>query len=105
MKSIVKDKPSSSTLQPVPSLRVSYKAIPKPREDFYYIMTKKTIKHASADVGLIFCAYNLCRIFNLIDHNLLKQYLKVLALYFGTLRAIFIAFYTLFYFEKAKEAF
>ena len=24
--------------------------------DFYYIMTKKTIKHASADVGLIFSA-------------------------------------------------
>ena len=24
--------------------------------DFYYIMTKKTIKHAAADVGLIFSA-------------------------------------------------
>jgi hypothetical protein len=26
-------------------------------------MTKKTIKHASADVGLIFTAYNLRRLF------------------------------------------
>ncbi|RZL98078.1 MAG: IS1182 family transposase, partial [Pedobacter sp.] len=32
--------------------------------DFYYIMTKKSIKHASADVGLIFTAFNLRRIFN-----------------------------------------
>ena len=67
-------------------------------------MTKKTIKHASADVGLIFCDYNLRRIFNLIDHNLLKQYLKVLTLYFGSLGAIFKAFYTLFSFEKVKFA-
>ncbi|WP_426064402.1 IS1182 family transposase [Flavobacterium sp. DSP2-3-1] len=73
--------------------------------DFYYIMTKKTIKRASADVGLIFCAYNLRRIFNLIDHSLLKQYLKVLALYFGTLRAIFKAFYGLFYFDNPKPTF
>ena len=41
--------------------------------DFYYIMTKKSIKHASADVGLIFTAYNLKRIFNLIDLNMLKS--------------------------------
>ena len=26
--------------------------------DFYYIMTKKSIKHASSDVGLIFTAFN-----------------------------------------------
>ncbi len=57
--------------------------------DFYYIMTKKTIKHASADVGLIFTAYNLRRIFNLIDQNLLKQYLKVLALYFWDYKSAF----------------
>lgn len=47
--------------------------------DFYYIMTKKTIQHASADVGLIFTAYNLRRIFNLIDKNVLKKHLKELA--------------------------
>jgi transposase len=50
--------------------------------DFYYIMTKKSIKRASADVGLIFTAYNLRRIFNLIDKNQLNEYLKGLALLF-----------------------
>lgn len=44
--------------------------------DFYYIMTKKTIKHAEADVGLIFTAYNLRRIFNLIGVEELGKYLK-----------------------------
>lgn len=57
--------------------------------DFYYIMTKKTIKHASADVGLIFTAYNLRRIFNLVDTNVLKQYLKVLSLLFWNIRSFF----------------
>jgi len=42
---------------------------------FYYIMTKKSIKHASADVGLIFTVFNLRRIFNLIDKNILKKHL------------------------------
>ncbi|MEI7508690.1 MAG: IS1182 family transposase [Flavobacterium sp.] len=46
--------------------------------DFYYIMTKKSIKHASADVGLIFTAFNLRRIFNLIEPNLIKKNLKML---------------------------
>jgi len=67
-------------------------------------MDKKTIKHESADLGLIFCAYNLRSIFNLIDQNLLKQYLKLLALNFGALRAIFKSFYILFSFKKVKVA-
>ena len=50
--------------------------------DFYYIMTKKTIKHASADVGLIFTAFNLRRMANLIDPNQMKKYLKMLWLTF-----------------------
>ncbi|SHM76601.1 hypothetical protein SAMN05443669_10706 [Flavobacterium xanthum] len=64
-----------------------------PQEDFYYIMTKKTIKHASADVGLIFTAYNLRRIFNLVEQNLLKQYLRVLASFLKLLIALFNPFY------------
>ena len=72
---------------------------------FYYIMTKKTIKHASADVGLIFTAYNLCRIFNLIDQNLLKQYLKALAFYFGILTALFNAFTNCFLLGTRKSLF
>lgn len=46
--------------------------------DFYYIMTKKTIKHATADVAMIFTAYNLRRIFNILDKKLLKEYLEKL---------------------------
>lgn len=53
---------------------------------FYYIMTKKTIKHASADVGLVFTAFNLRRIFNIIDSKLLKKYLKALACFFQFLK-------------------
>ena len=53
--------------------------------DFYYIMTKKTIEHATADVGLIFTAYNLRRIFNIIDHVVLKKYLKILSVYYPIL--------------------
>ena len=34
--------------------------------DFYYIMTKRSIHHASADVGMIFTAYNLRRTFNIL---------------------------------------
>jgi ABC-type phosphate/phosphonate transport system ATPase subunit len=46
-------------------------------------VTKKSIKHAQADVGMIFTAYNLRRIFNLIDKNLLQKYLEELgALFF-----------------------
>ena len=59
--------------------------------DFYYIMTKKSMKHASADVGLIFTAYNLRRIFNIIDQKTLKKYLKGLALRFLILTRYFNA--------------
>lgn len=57
--------------------------------DFYYIMTKRSIKHASADVGLIFTAYNLRRIFNLIGKDLLEEYLKgMLNLFYSILTQI-----------------
>lgn len=73
--------------------------------DFYYIMTKKTIKHASADVGLIFTAYNLRRIFNLIDKNRLNQYLKVLAFIFQGYKSQFKAFYSIFFLIFIPEYF
>ena len=41
---------------------------------FNYIMTKRTMKRASADVGLIFTAYNLRRIFNIIGIEVLRKY-------------------------------
>lgn len=64
--------------------------------DFYYIMTKKTIKHAQADVGLIFTAYNLRRIFNIIDKKLLQSYLKELGLIFIMIIQQFRAIISLF---------
>ena len=51
---------------------------------FNYIMTKKGIKRASADVGLIFTVYNLRRIMNILSTEMFKKYLKVLALFILT---------------------
>ncbi len=59
--------------------------------DFYYIMTKKTIAHATADVGLIFTAYNLRRIFNLVSQEELKAYFKKLGHCFYQLKHQFKA--------------
>lgn len=64
--------------------------------DFYYVMTKKSMKHASADVGLIFTSYNLRRIFNLIDQNELKKFLKELGFPNLKLSSDFNAFYGVF---------
>jgi len=57
--------------------------------DFYYIMTKKTMHHATADVGMILTAYNLRRIFNIIDQNTLKAYFKSIGLRLSVLWAYF----------------
>tara|TARA_B110001454_G_C12691389_1_gene422467 strand:- start:98 stop:1621 length:1524 start_codon:yes stop_codon:yes gene_type:complete len=40
---------------------------------FDHIMTKKTMKHASADVGFIFIAYNLTRIINILGIEALME--------------------------------
>ena len=69
---------------------------------FSQYVALKTLDKASADVRLIFSAYNLRPIFNLIVQNLLKQYLKVLALYFGVLTSVFNAFYGLFCFKNEE---
>ena len=63
--------------------------IVKRQWDFYYIMTKKTIKRASSDVGLVFCAFNLRRIFNILDKDTLKAYLKALFFAFQSGKAYF----------------
>jgi hypothetical protein len=44
--------------------------------DYYYIMTKRSIQHASSDVGTIYTACNLRRILNILDKNLHKAYQK-----------------------------
>jgi len=50
---------------------------------FYYITTKRGIKRASADVGLMVTCFNLRRLFNLIEKNVFFNYLKKLALIFA----------------------
>lgn len=49
---------------------------------FDYIMTKKGKQRASADIGLIFCAFNLRRLLHLIDKNKFKLWLSRLAMLF-----------------------
>ena len=48
---------------------------------FSYILTKKYKKRASADVGLMFVAYNIRRIINIIGKDEFKKYLEVLVLF------------------------
>lgn len=45
---------------------------------FNYIMTKKYIERASADVGLIFTAYNIRRLINILGIDVLRDYMKEL---------------------------
>ncbi len=49
---------------------------------FYYIMTKRGKKRASADVGLMFVAYNLRRMMNILDKNIFKKFLQELGFLF-----------------------
>jgi len=44
--------------------------------DFSYIMTKKSVKRASADVGLMMTAYNLRRIINILGLEPLRMYFE-----------------------------
>ncbi len=56
---------------------------------FNYIITKKTMNRAGSDVGLMFTAYNLRRIFNIVDKNALQKFLKELAfLFFRIIRPL-----------------
>ncbi len=54
---------------------------------FNYIQTKKSKVRASADVGLMFIAYNLRRIMNILGQELFKNYLKVV---FATVLLFFV---------------
>jgi len=59
---------------------------------FYYITTKKGTSHASADVGLMFVAYNLRRLINIIDKNLFKKFLAELAMLLSVKTAVLKVF-------------
>jgi len=56
---------------------------------FSYIMTKRYKQRAEADVGLIFTAYNLRRIFNILGAQALQEYLRALLVLFLELRGLF----------------
>jgi len=56
---------------------------------FSYILTKKGIARASADVGFMFIAYNLRRIGNILTMNRLKEYLRILVSLFLTISVFF----------------
>jgi len=56
---------------------------------FSYILSKKGISHASADVGFIFIAYNLRRIINILGHDLFREYLRILIPLFLTVLDFF----------------
>lgn len=53
---------------------------------FSYILTKKGMSRASSDVGLMFIAYNLRRIGNILTKDVLKEYLRILI---SSLRPVF----------------
>src|SRR5437762_669728 len=66
-----------STIKPMP-----VSATIKRQWGFYYIITKKGIKHASADAGFMFVAYNLRRLMNIIDTRIFTKFLRELAFSF-----------------------
>jgi len=59
---------------------------------FYYIMTKRGKKGASADVGLMFIAYNLRRIINILDADILKKFFQELSFFLLGIFALAKAF-------------
>jgi hypothetical protein len=68
-------------------------------------MTKKTKQTPQRMLDWFLPAYNLRRIFNLIDHKLLKQYLRILLLYFGNHEQYLTLLRGLFYFNNHKASF
>ncbi len=71
---------NSATYKHRQSLVENTYGIIKPQWDFYYIIVKRTIQHAAADVGLSCTAFNLRRLFNILPKNVLKKWLETLAL-------------------------
>jgi transposase len=59
---------------------------------FNYIITKRTIQRATADVGLMFTAYNLRRIINIIGIEAFRSYLIALFAVLGAIMGSLEAF-------------
>jgi transposase len=56
---------------------------------FDYVLTKKGMQRASADVGLVFIAYNLRRIINILGFKALMAYFKACIAYLTRLRVLY----------------
>lgn len=78
---------------------------------FCFICTKRGLKRASADVGLMFTALNLRRLMNSIEKNTLKKFLRELASLFFAKKPLFkpflptiirLIFSSIFYLFKNK---
>jgi len=54
---------------------------------FSYIITKRSIKRATADVGLMFTVYNLRRLMNIIGIEVFRSYLLTLFAFLGSILA------------------
>ena len=64
---------------------------------FYYILSKKGMARASADVGLMFTAYNLRRLINILGKDTFGKYLNACFLKLSAfLRTIWFRFYDVF---------
>jgi len=63
---------------------------------FSYIITKRGIDKAAADVGLMFTAYNFKRLINIIGKENLTKYLRILVALFLTLKRLLKAKITMF---------
>ncbi|MES0447135.1 MAG: IS1182 family transposase [Desulfobacterales bacterium] len=72
---------------------------------FSYIMTKRSLKRASADVGLMMTAYNLRRIINILGVERLRKYLEDLIDLILSKTALWgrILAHILAFFEKRKN--
>jgi len=63
---------------------------------FTYVITKKGMDRASGDVGFMFLAYSLLRIFNILDFEELQKYfLSLRSKIHASKKAIFDHFYDL----------
>lgn len=55
---------------------------------FSYVVTKKGMQRAEADVGLMFTAYTLKRIINILDPKKFKKYLKILGFFLDKIQSV-----------------
>jgi transposase len=56
---------------------------------FSYILTKEGMNRASADVGIMFIAYNIRRIISILGKERLKEYLRILVSLFFHISSLF----------------